>query len=246
MNAIHPNRHTEAWARFAGRIGKPTAILAISAHWYVGATAVTAMASPRTIHDFSGFPDDLFRVQYPAPGSPDLARRVAELLAPVEVVQDDGHWGLDHGTWSVLAQMYPDADVPVVQLSIDARATFEEHLAMGAALAPLREEGVLVLASGNMVHNLSRMDWTLDEGGFGWAVDFDDWTREVVSAEPARLVDAPKHAHYRTSVPTPEHFIPALYVAGIASAAGGGVRTEIVTGGCAYGSISMTSWAVVD
>lgn len=242
MNAIHPNRHTMAWADFASSLDKPRAILAISAHWHVRAVAVTAMPSPRTIHDFGGFPDELFQVRYPAAGSPDLAERVAELLAPEPVLRDVSEWGLDHGTWSVLVHMFPDADVPVVQLSIDARKSFAEHLAIGRALAPLRNEGVLIVGSGNMVHNLSLIDWHCDEGGFDWAEDFDRWTREMLESDPSALIDAASHPAYARAVPTDEHFLPAVYVAGVADAIGSTGR--VITGGCTMGSLSMTSFAV--
>lgn len=242
MNAIQPNRHTMAWSSFARGLEKPRAILAVSAHWHVRAVAVTAMPSPRTIHDFGGFPDELFEVQYPAAGSPETAARVAELLMPEPVVRDTGEWGLDHGTWSVLVHMFPEADVPVVQLSIDARKSFAEHLAIGRALAPLREEGVLIVGSGNMVHNLSMIDWQRDEGGFEWAEDFDRWTREVLEHNPAALVDAPSHSAYVRAVPTDEHFLPAVYIAGVADAIGATGR--VITGGCTMGSLSMTSFAV--
>lgn len=242
MNAIHPNRHTLAWSDFAQTLDAPRAILAVSAHWHVPAVAVTAMAAPRTIHDFWGFPDELFQLRYPAPGSPELADRVATLLAPENVVRDTGEWGLDHGTWSVLVHMFPDADVPVVQLSIDARKSFAEHLEIGRALAPLRDEGVLIVGSGNMVHNLSLIDWQRDEGGFEWAEDFDRWTRETLENRPAALVDAPSHPTFARAVPTDEHFLPAVYVAGVADAIGATGR--IITGGCTMGSLSMTSFAV--
>jgi 4,5-DOPA dioxygenase extradiol len=242
MNALHPNRHTMAWADFAASIDRPRAILAVSAHWHIPTVAVTAMPSPRTIHDFWGFPDELFAVKYPAPGSPELADRVADLLAPEPVIRDTGEWGLDHGTWSVLAHMYPEADVPVVQLSIDSRKSFDEHLALGRALAPLRDEGVLIVASGNMVHNLSLIDWQRDEGGFDWAEDFDRWTREMIGSTPASLIDAVSQPAYSRAVPTDEHFLPAVYVAGVAAALGEPGR--VIRGGCTMGSLSMTSWAV--
>jgi 4,5-DOPA dioxygenase extradiol len=242
MNALQPNRHTEAWAEAARSMPVPRAILAISAHWYVGATAVTSMAAPRTIHDFAGFPPELFAVEYPAPGSAWLAARTAKLLAPIGVVHDDSVWGLDHGAWSVLVHMYPDANVPVVQLSIDARLGFDDHVRIGASLDALRDEGVLILGSGNLVHNLGRIDWLNDEGGHAWAVEFDAWAREVLADDPSKLVAAPERSDFALAHPTPDHFIPALYIAGVAVASGGDVR--IVTGGCALGSISMTSFAV--
>ena len=230
-----------AWQKFAENIERPKAILAISAHWYVKGIAVTAMEAPTTIHDFYGFPDELFRVQYPAPGSTQLAQRVADLLAPHPVRQDTDEWGLDHGTWSVLTHMYPNADVPVVQLSIDMDKSFEEHLQLAKALRPLREEGVLIFASGNMVHNLSIMNWSLEEDGYDWAIDFDMWTRDAIAKDPHWLANVSTHESYKKAVPTPEHFIPALYIAGLADETS---QTEVITGGCAYGSISMTSWSV--
>ena len=242
MNALQPNRHTMAWADAARSMPVPRAILAISAHWYVGATAVTSMASPRTIHDFSGFPPELFAVQYPAPGSAWLASRTAEVLAPLGVVHDDSAWGLDHGTWSVLVHMYPAADVPVVQLSIDARLGFDDHVRIGASLDALRDEGVLILGSGNLVHNLGRIDWSSDERGHAWAVEFDAWAREVLADDPSRLASARERRDFSLAHPTSDHFVPALYIAGVAGASGGAAR--IVTGGCALGSISMTSFAV--
>jgi len=242
MNTLEHNRYTEAWHDFGRSIPKPSAILAISAHWYINGTAVTAMRTPRTIHDFYGFPDELFAVEYPAPGDPQLAAEIAELVQPTSVEQDQDSWGLDHGTWSVLAHMFPEADVPVVQLSIDAGKTLAEHIALGEALAPLRDRGVLILASGNVVHHLGRIQWGSPDGAFPWAKEFDDAAR-VVMADPAGdLASLERHPSYSFAAPTPDHFLPLAYVHGLARAAG--TAADVLVGGHAFGSISMTSWVV--
>lgn len=242
MNALENNRFTEAWHDFARSVPVPRAILAVSAHWLVNATAVTAMARPRTIHDFFGFPDRLFAFDYPAPGSTEVAAEVAEALAPCWVGLDHDSWGLDHGTWSVLAHMYPAADIPVLQLSLDATKPLGEHLELGRRLDALRESGVLVLCSGNVVHNLSRIDWAAGENGFSWAVEFDSHVRSLMTTDPAALADAASHTAFAASVPTTEHFLPLLYLAGIAARSGS--VAEVMVGGCAMGSLSMTSYVV--
>lgn len=217
MNAISKNRYTEAWASIGRSLPRPKAVLAVSAHWYVPVTAVTAASSPRTIHDFGGFPPELFRVRYPAPGSPELAGRVRDLLAPVPVGLDDD-WGLDHGTWSVLRHVFPAADIPVVQLSIDERQPPSFHLDLGKRLAPLREDGVLIVGSGNLVHNLETYAW--GKGGvapYDWAVRFEQRARDLISkGEEARLAAYETMGRdARLSVPTPDHFLPLLYVLGV-------------------------------
>ena len=242
MNTLESNRYTEEWATFAASFEKPAAILAISAHWYINATAVTSMANPRVIHDFYGFPQELFDFDYPVPGDPALARHVGEIVDPVWVGLDDETWGIDHGTWSVLAHMYPDADVPVVQLSVDASKPLDYHLDLGARLAPLREEGVLIVASGNVVHNLRAIDWRAQEQGFDWAQRFDDDVRHSLASDPSSLASVVSSEDFRLAVPTPDHFLPLAYLAGLASVACASPR--VFARGCTMGSLSMTSYAI--
>ena len=216
MNALTVNAFTRKWRSLGERIGKPRAILAVSAHWYVPETAVTAMEAPRTIHDFGGFPRELYQVRYPSPGDTRLAGRIREILAPLEVGLDES-WGLDHGTWSVLKHMYPDADVPVVQLSIDERRPGAFHFELGRALAPLRAENVLIVGSGNVVHNLHAYAWGQHmPEPYDWAVRFEGLVRSLLLAGETRPL-----IEYETlgkdallSVPTPDHYLPFLYVIG--------------------------------
>jgi 4,5-DOPA dioxygenase extradiol len=242
MNAIDRNRYTEAWRAFGAGVPRPRAILMISAHWYINASAVTAMEQPRTIHDFYGFPEELFAVEYPARGDPALAGEITELVKPTWVGQDRDSWGIDHGAWSVLVHAFPSADIPVVQLSANALKPFDYHLELGAKLAPLREQGVLVLASGNIVHNLGRMDWTQPDTGYPWVRSFDDSAREVMTADPAGVPELQAHQYFSAAVPTPDHFIPLLYLAGLA--ASDGKATEVLVDGYAMGSLSMTAYTL--
>lgn len=242
MNAIEVNRYTAAWQTFGQQVQRPRAILVISAHWYINATAVTAMPRPRTIHDFYGFPTELFDVQYPAPGLPDLAEEISEVVHPTWVGADLDSWGIDHGTWSVLVHAFPDASIPVVQLSINADKPLEYHLNLGAKLAPLRGRGVLVIASGNVVHNLRAMNWQLGGGGYDWAKRFDEGAKSVMLSNPAEAARLDGHADFQTAVPTPDHFIPLLYLAGLAGVAAD--KLDILVDGYTYGSLSMTAYTL--
>jgi 4,5-DOPA dioxygenase extradiol len=217
MNAISKNAYTDGWGYLGKSVPQPKAVLAVSAHWYISGCAVTANLRPPTIHDFGGFPRELYRVEYPAPGSLELARRVKDLLAPVPVALDEG-WGLDHGTWAVLTHVFPDADIPVVQLSIDETQPPEFHYELGKRLKPLREEGVLIVGSGNVVHNLHAYAWGSREvGPFDWAVRFENRVRELlIKGGEAQLVSYEKLGRDAVlSVPAPDHYLPLLYVLGL-------------------------------
>lgn len=214
MNALADNQYTQAWRRIGEHTPRPKAILAISAHWFVPGTAVTITTAPRTIHDFGGFPPELYRVQYPAPGDPDLARRVQHLLAPLPVNLDHT-WGFDHGTWSVLRHVYPAADVPVVQLSIDESQPASFHFEIGRKLAALRDEGILIVGSGNLVHNLHTYAWGKHmPDPYDWAVRFEEEAKEMMLAgEYKSLIDYEKLGRDALlSIPTPDHYLPLLYV----------------------------------
>jgi len=241
MNALHDNAWSRGWSALGQRLPqRPRAVLAVSAHWYLPGTAVTAMAAPRTIHDFGGFPRELFEVQYPAPGDLGLVGRVRELLRPLEV-RADLAWGLDHGTWSVLRHVFPAADVPVVQLSIDETQPPAFHYGLGRLLKPLRDEGILLLGSGDVVHNLHSYAWGRHPAEpFDWALRFENMARELMVQG-----DHPSLVNYELlgrdaelSVPTPEHYLPLLYVLGASD------ENDAVTfpvEGMDGGSISMLS-----
>ncbi|MDI3313797.1 MAG: 4,5-DOPA dioxygenase extradiol [Mycobacterium sp.] len=219
MNAIEDNPFSAAWRRLAASIPRPRAVLAISAHWYGVGGRVTAAEKPVTLHDFGGFPRALYEVEYPAPGSAQLAGRVTDLLAPA-AIEPDADWGLDHGSWSVLVQMYPAADIPVVQLSIDETLTPAQHFDLGQRLRPLREEGILILGSGNVVHNLRLYAWDRHPVvPFDWAVRFDAWLRDALRERRFRDVIGYRSAgaDAALAVPTPEHYLPLLYVLGACS-----------------------------
>ena len=240
MNALYQNAWTEGWAKIGREIPRPKAILCVSAHWYISETAVTMVERPRTIHDFGGFPPELFEYQYPAEGSPALADRVCSLLKPTEVKMDK-RWGLDHGAWSVLCHVYPDADIPVVQLSIDETQPAEFHYGLALRLAPLRDEGVLICGSGNLVHNLHAYSWGRHvPEPLDWALRFETTARELIlngNHEP--LIDYEllgKDA--LLSAPTPEHYLPLIYILALQR---DGERVSFPVEGFDGGSISMLS-----
>lgn len=242
MNTLEVNGFTQAWRNLGNQLPRPRALLVVSAHWFFGATAVTAMPKPRTIHDFYGFPPELFAFQYPAAGAPEIAQEIADVVKPTWCGLDRDQWGLDHGAWSVLAHLRPHADVPVVQLSINALKPLSYHLDLGAKLAPLRERGIMLLGSGNVVHNLRRLQWDQPNSGFDWAERFDDAVVEQLDADPGAILKVTEHPDYQLAAPTPDHFIPLLYIAGVAAAAGEPMHALVR--GYSMGSLSMTSYGI--
>jgi 4,5-DOPA dioxygenase extradiol len=238
MNAVSDNIYTAGWRKIGEQTPRPKAILSISAHWFVPGTGVTISTAPKTIHDFGGFPRELYQVQYPAPGDPELARRVHTMLQPLPV-SFDSSWGLDHGTWSVLKHVYPDADVPVVQLSIDETQPASFHFEIGRRLAPLRAEGVLIVGSGNLVHNLHAYAWGRHmPDPYDWAIRFEQEAKEMmVAGEYEPLIDYEKLGpEAKLSIPTPDHYLPLLYVIGARQA---GEAISFPVEGVDGGSISM-------
>ncbi|MEN4978714.1 4,5-DOPA dioxygenase extradiol [Erwinia billingiae] len=241
MNVLEENVYTEAWRELGQTLPRPKAIVAVSAHWYTRGTAVTAMEKPRTIHDFGGFPQALFDTTYPAPGSPDLARQVVDALTPYDVRLDQ-EWGFDHGSWGVLIKMYPEADIPVVQLSVDGTQPPAYHFELGRKLAALREQGVMIVASGNVVHNLRMVRWEGNAEPYPWASSFNDYVRENLNwegeAEQHPLVNFSQHSGAALSNPTPEHYLPLLYVLGARLP---GEAVSIPVDGLVMSSLSMLS-----
>jgi 4,5-DOPA dioxygenase extradiol len=217
MITLSKNAYTEAWGEIGRVVPRPKAVLAVSAHWYIAGSAVTTSTAPSTIHDFGGFTKELHEVQYPAPGSPELARRIKELLSPI-AVELDRDWGLDHGTWTVLRHLFPKADIPVVQLSVDRTKPAEYHYDLAKHLVSLREEGVLVVGSGNIVHSLHAYKWGDSAAKpYDWALRFEKQMRKFIrSGDDANVIAYEKRGEdARLSVPTPDHFLPLLYVLGL-------------------------------
>ncbi len=238
MNAIEQNEYSDAWIELGKTLPKPEAILCVSAHWFTRGLRINDSIATKMVYDMYGFPDALYRVTYPAPGAPEVAQQTVHILRGRATI--DNSWGLDHGSWSVLLRLFPNADIPVFQVSVDATAPAEEHFALGEALRPLRKEGVLILGSGNVVHNLRMVDWERS-GGFDWAQTFDSYIKENIIQRAYDNVLQYQRAgsSAQLSVPTPDHFFPLLTVLG-ASDAGDSVR--VLTEACVLGSLSMTGY----
>lgn len=245
MNAIEDNKFVAGFRQVASTIAKPRAILCISAHWYTQGTKVTSMELPKTIHDFGGFPKELYEVQYPAPGEVKLAAETQKLLAPAEIALDQS-WGLDHGAWSVLVHMYPDADIPVIQLSVDRTQGPQYHYELGKRLAKLRQQGVLIVGSGNLIHNLREIDFQrINQEGYGydWAQEANAFfTKQLETGEYTPLIQYQKQGKaVARSIPTPDHYLPLLYVLGLPHEPG---SLEIFNNQLVGGSIGMLSLKV--
>lgn len=238
MNIIENNTFVRGWRQIAAALPKPQAILAVSAHWYTDGTRVMDNERPRTIHDFYGFPEQLYAITYPAPGAQGLAKKTRDVLGNGAVL--DRSWGLDHGTWCVLKTMYPEADIPVVQVSVNRRASAEEHFAFGKKLQDLRSEGVMIFGSGDVVHNLGMIDFSRNDG-YDWAYEFDDKIAECIrSKDMENVIGYTKFGRSaELAVPTPDHFSPLLYVLGAVEATD---RLQIYNQACVMGSLSMTSY----
>lgn len=240
MNVVENNRFTQGWAEIAGRMPTPDAILCVSAHWYLDGTAVSGAETPETIHDFYGFPPELYNVEYPAPGAPRLAQKVTGLLE--DIAQDDAR-GLDHGAWSVLRFMFPDVDVPVCQLSVNSRNSPLKNYRLGQRLRPLRKEGVLILGSGNIVHNLQKVAWNMPDGGYPWADEFDDYIKQAILEKNHDAVIGYEMAGpaARQAFVYRDHYDPLLYVLG---ASGTDNPVVVFNEGRVLGSLSMTSYLI--
>lgn len=240
MNIIEENRFTKTWAEMAQLIPAPNAILCVSAHWFTDGEFVSSVANPETIHDFYGFPSELYTIQYPAPGAPDLAQRIQELRIESEI-QVNPSRGIDHGTWSVLRTMYPNADIPVCQLSVNALNSPKSSYLVGRSLRSLREEGVLIIGSGNIVHNLPLIDWNNKSGGFSWADDFDSYIHDaLIRGDHNAVIDYPvAGTSARQAFSYRDHFDPLLYALGATEQ---GESVQSFNYERTLGSISMTSY----
>jgi 4,5-DOPA dioxygenase extradiol len=239
MNGIEDNEFSHKWEQLGKEIPRPKAVLCISAHWFTKGTHITAMENPQTIHDFGGFPKALFDVQYPAPGNPALAKEAAQLIHKTTVGLDH-EWGLDHGTWSIVKRMYPEATIPVLQLSIDYTKGPQYHYELAKELESLRKKGVLIIGSGNIVHNLRILDWQRPTTGYDWAIDMNEKFKEaILSNNHTPLINFESLGQgAKLSIPTPEHYLPLLYILGMK---GGKDKVSIFNDKLAMGSISMTS-----
>ncbi|SHF21628.1 4,5-DOPA-extradiol-dioxygenase [Chryseobacterium takakiae] len=242
MNAVEENQFVQGFRKAALEIPKPNAILCISAHWLTNGTKVTAMSMPRTIHDFGGFPQVLFDVQYPAPGSPELAREAAELLKPI-LVEEDHSWGLDHGAWSVIKHMYPEADIPVIQMSIDYSKPPQYHFDLAQKLNKLREKGILIIGSGNIIHNLRLIDWrniNTVGAGWDWAIEAREKTNNwLLDGNFKNIIDYQNQGiSLQYSVPTPDHYLPLIYILGLKTSS---EELSLFNDELIGGSLSMTS-----
>lgn len=243
MNAIRTNKYTENIKELANKFDKPKAILMISAHWVTQGVYVTAMENPKTIHDFYGFPQELFDVQYPAPGQPALAQQIQQTLSQPPIALDESQWGLDHGAWSVLVHMYPLADVPVIQLSLDLDKPPQFHFELGQKLSDLRQQGVLIVGSGNVVHNLRKVQWDEKAPAFPWALEFEQWVKDKIQKRDfEQILSAEGSSEIaKQSIPTPEHYYPLFYILG---AAGADDPITFENEGIQNGSISMLSLCI--
>jgi 4,5-DOPA dioxygenase extradiol len=243
MNAVAENAYTRALNRLGTELPRPKAILVISAHWITQGSWITAMASPKTIHDFYGFPPELFAVQYPAPGSPELADKICQTIAVPRICLDLEKWGLDHGTWSVLRHLYPQADIPVLQLSLPLAEPAEYHVDLGKQLSQFRDQGVLIVGSGNLVHNLRLLRWEANAEPYDWAISFDEWLKQTLIEGnfTAALNEYHDTEAGKLSVPTLEHYLPLHYILG---AADENERLKFEYEELQNGSISMRSFSL--
>lgn len=239
MNAIEDNTFSRTWQQLSQQIGKPSAVLCISAHWETRGTHVTAMEHPPTIHDFGGFPEALYAVDYPAPGSPELAKATQALITSTDVTLDQ-KWGLDHGAWSVIRHFYPKADVPVIQMSLDHYQSPQYHYDLARQLSALRQRGVLIIGSGNVVHNLRALDWPNEQNGYDWSIEANEKIKTLISKDDHKNLIAfrSQGKAFDLAIPTPEHYLPLLYTLGLKDDK---ESVSLFNDQLVMGSISMTS-----